>query len=202
VGLTGENVQYIAANPLDRRESYDSRLKEGSVDYLRDGFIVDDSLEDEVTTVGSEITIARTDESSSESDSDATMTPKRKRKLIVRTPVRKVSEVSVAPSGSGLCVTDDEEIHSIPLLPITKVTYKAVDLDIEPADVAEEITDAICRFSRRCNHLCPPLRLELTSSFIEDEVVAEAMACGMKQSGGKCVKTDDGRVLYIVGPSS
>jgi hypothetical protein len=203
VGLTGDNFESMAADPLDRRESYDSRLEEGNEDYLHDDFIVRDDSDDQVSTVGSEITIGTdVDELLSETDSDATTTPKRKRRLVSKTPVRRSSKISVASSGSGLFVTDDEEPNSMSLSPIIEAAYRTIGTDVEPADVAEEITDAICRFSRRCNQICPPLRLELTSDFLEDEEVADAMERGVKQGLGKCEKIDEGKVLYTVDSPS
>jgi hypothetical protein len=202
VGLTGDWFEYMAADPLDRRESYDSRLEEGN-EYLYDDFIVGDDYDDDVSTVGSEITIGNdVDEVSTATDSDGTMTPERKRRLVSKMSVRRSSKTSIASSSSGLFVTDDKELGSMAIAPPPEAVYKAVGIDVEPADVVEEITDALCRFSRRCNQLCPPLRLELTSNLLEDEEAADAMQRGIKQGLGKCIRIEDGRVLYTVGPPS
>lgn len=206
VGFSGDKFEYMAADPLDRHDSYDSRLEPGNEDYLQDDFVVADSCsEDRVFTVGSEITIADdTDESSSETDSETTILPKAfsKRKLIRKATARRISNLSIASPGSGLSITNNEQHKLTTLSSIPESAFKAMSNDIGPSDVAEEIMDAICRFTRRCNRHCPPLRLELTSDFLEDEEVAEAMERGVKRGLGKCEQLDVGRVLYTVGPPS
>lgn len=49
IHLTGDNFAYRGADPLDRRESYDSRLQEGNEEYEIDGCVVgnDESEEEE-----------------------------------------------------------------------------------------------------------------------------------------------------------
>jgi hypothetical protein len=191
--LTSDDFEFRAADLLDRRDSYDSRLEPGNDEYQLDDFIVGDGSEDEVSSVGSEITVE-----SDESDSDTTVHVKRR--STVESTTRHVSKVSVASSGSGLFVTDSSNPQSR-LTPVLPIGFKAVAGGFAPADVAEEINDAVARFGRRCNRHLPPLRLELSEGLFNDEEVAEAMERSVKQGLGRVEMEGAGKVLFTIGPA-
>jgi hypothetical protein len=72
-------------------------------------------------------------------------------------------------SASGLFVRDRNE-HTTPDFPRwdacvedTQPSFQITDEGVEAADVAEEIMDAVCRFSRRCNRYSAPLRISLSN---------------------------------------
>jgi hypothetical protein len=77
--------------------------------------------------------------------------------------------------------------------------YKLVDAGVEPSDVAEEITDAVMRFSRRCNRLSEPLRLEITREVWEDEDVAEALNAAIERGVGRFEEGKVGRWFCTIG---
>ncbi|KAH7089808.1 hypothetical protein FB567DRAFT_619134 [Paraphoma chrysanthemicola] len=72
--------------------------------------------------------------------------------------------------------------------------------DFSASDVAEEITDAVCRFSRRCNRNCAPLHLVLASEMLEDKEVVDSLQSAIKQGLGQFDATRDNNVLVVVGP--
>ena len=198
--LTGDNVQYNASDQLDRRESYDSRLDSGNEDYELDDFVVGDESSDAISEMGSEITVTQeiVDEQRrclSEVSGDVDMDR-------VTASSRKASATS---SDSGLFVSDPHDPPSaLPpyLAPLPPPFLQPLSGDVESADVAEEIMDALCRFSRRCNRDCAPLRLVLTSEVFEDEEVGDVVKCAIKQGMGKCEEVGDGSgaVRVEVGP--
>jgi hypothetical protein len=75
-----------------------------------------------------------------------------------------------------------------------------VSADISPADIAEEIMDATCRFSRRCNRNGAPLRLLLSSKMLEDKEVVDALQNAIKQGLGMIEDVGNDSVLIVVGP--
>jgi hypothetical protein len=181
---SADNFEYNASDPLDKRASLDSRLDSGNEDYDRDGFVVDDDSEDDVSDVASAITNADLDDIGSDANSDDTAT----QELVVEqchlsissasTMVRRDSATSTKSTDSGLFVHDPNEKHSslsrrsvTDLLP----NFQVLEDDIDPVDVAEEILDATCRFSRRCNNQCVPLQVVLTTALLDDEEVCDAM---------------------------
>lgn len=113
---------------LDCRVSVDSRLDSGNEDYELDDFVVDSGVSS-VSEYGSEITITS---STSSLTSDESGCKEREE--------RKSSEASTA--STGLFVSDPTSTSPSALsstcLPVT------CD-DFSPADVAEEINDAIIR---------------------------------------------------------
>lgn len=194
--LSGDNIEYMAGDDLDRRGSYDSRLESGNEDYERDDFVVDDDCSDGVSDAGSEITITqevvgergwRYSSSSSRTETDGK---------------RKDSLTSHSSASSGLFVTDDDddEVHAASPTIDVEIIFKALATDFDPADVAEEIVDAVPRFSRRCNRHCEPLRLSLTAEMFADDEVADAVHLAVKQGVGRYEKVQGGRVLCTVGP--
>jgi hypothetical protein len=110
-----------------------------------------------------------------------------------------ISTVTVSSEGSGLFVTDDDESNPLALWPVIDV-YQVVGADVEPADVAEEIVDAVARFSRRCNRHCEPLRLEISKEVWEDEDVSDAVRFAAKQELGRFEEGKGGKWLCTVGP--
>jgi hypothetical protein len=80
--------------------------------------------------------------------------------------------------------------------------FQVLEEDVDFTDVTEEISDATCRFSRRCNNHCVPLRMVLTSALLEDEEVCDAVQRAVKQGLGTCIDMGDGRVLCHIGPAS
>ena len=197
--LSGDNIQYNSADQLDRRESYDSRLESDNEDYELDDFVVDDDSDDTITEVGSEITVTpeRLDESGDGTeDTDDKLSS---------TTARKHSATSTGSSNSGLFVSDPDDVPealSSYLTPMSPLFVQPVPEDVEPAEVAEEIMDAVCRFSRRCNRDSAPLRLFLTSEYFEDKEVEEAVRCAVEKGLGWVddVWGAEGRVKVIVGP--
>lgn len=201
----------MAADDLGRRDSYDSRIESGNEDYEIDDFVVDDDSSDEVSEAGSEITITQgivdgrrgasssssyfssstSSSSASESDEQAVVATKQS---------RKDSTTSRGLASSGLFVTDDDEGYGASLGPDDEVVFKLVDGDVDSADVAEEIADAVLCFSRRCNRHCEPLRLDLTSEMFGEDEVADAMYLAVKQGVGMYEKVGSSRVLCTVGP--
>jgi hypothetical protein len=215
VHLSADNFEYNASDPLDGRASLDSHLDSGNEEYDRDGFVVDDDSEDDVSDVTSEITINELNDIDSDADSDAdsdftvTQDPlDRQRRLSISNASatdRRDSATSTRSSDSGLFVRDPNEKpstlarHSVTaLLP----AFQVLQEDVDPADVAEEISDASCRFSRRCNNHCAALRVVLTSALLQDEEVCDAVKRAVKQGLGTCIEVGDGRVLCHVGPAS
>jgi hypothetical protein len=202
-GLSGDNVEYTSAEQLDRRVSYDSRFESGNEDYEIDDFVVDDSEGDDVSEVGSEITVAqeRVDEERRVS------TTSNAGVLIVSATARTASRASTLTNstGSGLFVSDpNDNIKLSSPLPTTLSPTLSSPLQsladgIEPADVAEEIVDAVCRFSRRCNRNCTALRLSLTKDLLDNEEVKDALETAVKAGLGRVEEGADGKVSIIVG---
>jgi hypothetical protein len=137
--LSNDNIEYTAGHALtSASSSADSRL-DGENEYEEDDFLVgDDDDDDEEVGVSSEISIGSSRKGSTSSTSS-----------------------SSSSQGSELFITESEDDE-----PKSKSAhegkFKLVDPDVEPSDVAEEITDAVMRFSRRCNRLNEPLRLKIT----------------------------------------
>jgi hypothetical protein len=65
--LSADNLQYVYADVLDRRESYDSRWEARNEDYEHDDFVVDNDDEGDEEgegSEGSEITLVEEGEGS------------------------------------------------------------------------------------------------------------------------------------------
>jgi hypothetical protein len=190
VALSSDSFEYMAGYDLGRRDSYDSRIEPGNEDYTLDDFVVDDDSLDEMSDAGSEITITSPSAdteyswsagihlidtenlSSTSSQSDGT-----DYSLFKSSSSRRSSAGSSSSKSSALFVTDDDddEEYLNALSPDFETLFYQVGDDVDPADVAEEILDAACRFSRRCNRDSAPLRLELSRDCSEDDAVDEAM---------------------------
>jgi hypothetical protein len=165
VALSNDSIEYMAGYDLSRRDSYDSRIESGNEDYTLDDFVVDDDLLDEMSDAGSEITITSPSAdteyswtagihlidtenlSSTSSQSDGT-----DYSLFKSSSSRRSSAGSTSSESSALFVTDDDDSEEYlnALSPDFETLFYQVGDDIDPTDVAEEILDAVCRFSRRC----------------------------------------------------
>ncbi|KAF1918028.1 hypothetical protein BDU57DRAFT_528516 [Ampelomyces quisqualis] len=191
--LSNDNFEYMAGDSLDRRDSYDSRLESGNEAYMLDDFVVGSEEGDsDWSEAESEITIVQSvsvpdEEDGSEAESEASVSrPRRITRL--DSAVSVSSTTSSGSESSGLFVTDGRE--EIPEeFPFDDYFFRPIESDIEPADVAEEITEAVIRFGRRCNRFAAPICLELTRRFSEDADVIEAIQlaidrglCNFKQT--------------------
>jgi hypothetical protein len=119
---------------------------------------------------------------------------------------RKPSITSTRPgssTSSGLFVS---EHPSTPLSPTTLALLAAQEpflslpiSNAEPEDVAEEITDAITLFSRRCNRNRAPPRLKLSREMLQDEEVLDALELAGKLELARGMEMGDS-VGWVVGP--
>ncbi|KAF2024709.1 hypothetical protein EK21DRAFT_117478 [Setomelanomma holmii] len=194
--LSADNIEYHSADQLDRRESLDSRLESGNEDYELDDFVVADDEDDSISELGSEITMMTGNMSRRTSIVSATDSS------IVEgnTAVRKIS-VGSSSSGSGLFVSNhNDRAFSVDALISFEHLPPSVACDVSLSDLAEEIIDVTCRFSRRCNRNCSPLQLLLTSGMLEDEEVVDAIRGAFKQGLGRIEEVEHGHVLVVVGP--
>jgi hypothetical protein len=208
LNLTADGIEYNAADPLDRRDSHDSRLDSGNEEYEVDDFVVNDDSDDSASEIGSEITLYGSDDDVSDIDGRFTATPSLVDEQYVLSTVdpgsntRKDSAASTRSSDSGLFVRDPDDLPqslSPCLVDLSLPTSQVLGNNAEPSDIAEEISDAVCRFSRRCNRHCAPLRLELSSECFTNAEVNDAIERAIKQGLGSCTNVGDGRVLCIVG---
>jgi hypothetical protein len=227
VELSNDNIQYAYADVLDRRESYDSRCEGGNEDYEYDDFVVDDDEEDddEAESVDSEVTLVKEDgdgegsvdgeenENSEDEDSET----ERKLSIVSLSPApcsntedaeeRKESSCSIhsgSSTSSGLFLSEHPPL-SQPTLALLAAQEPFLNLPIssaEPEDIAEEITDAITLFSRRCNRNRTPMRLRLSRETLEDEEVLDALELAGKLGLARGVDMGDveGSVGWCVGP--
>lgn len=199
--LSNDNFEFMAGDSLDRRDSYDSRLEEGNDEYMLDGFVVDSDEEDsDWSEARSEITITQPlqdEEYVSETDSDAPL-------ILRRRSTRQDSAVSVdsrttsGSESSGLFVTDGRE-EAPEEFPFDDYFFRPIEDRIEPSDVAEEITNTVTRFARRCNRFTPPTCLELTRRFFEDEEVAEAVLLAIDRGFCTFKQMSDDTLLCVIG---
>jgi hypothetical protein len=207
--FTTHSIEYNAADPLDRRDSHDSRLESGNEEYELDDFVVDDDSDDSVSDMGSEITVYGSDDESCYIESQviaagALVDEQRPSSTVVpESKTRKLSATSTQSSDSGLFVSDPNDVpQSLSLCPValSPPAFQVMNDNIEPADIAEEISDAISRFSRRCNRHCVPLRLILSRECFEDAEISDTIARATKQGLGSCTEVGDRRVICVVGP--
>jgi hypothetical protein len=116
----------------------------------------------------------------------------------------KLSSTCTTSTGSGLFVSDPNDNFKLSSPPPTTLSLTTSSLlqpltnGIEPTDVAEEIIDAVCRFSRRCNRYCSPLRLSLTNDLLRDDEVKDTLEIAVKAGLGRLENGGDGRVSIIV----
>jgi hypothetical protein len=199
VALSGDNIEYHYGDQLDRRDSYDSRQDSGNEDYELDDFVVGDDEDDSIFDVGSEITVTFED-SVERRLSHFSIAESSIAEHEITT--NKVSLGSLS-SGSGLFVSDpnDRAEYIAALSPPGPISQPAL-VDISPADLAEEIMDATCRFSRRCNRDSAPLRLVLSREMLEDKEVVDALQNAIKQELGMIEDIGNDSVLVVVGPKS
>jgi hypothetical protein len=197
VALSGDNIEYNSGDQLDRRDSYDSRLDSGNEDYELDDFVVADDEDDSISDIGSEITVTSEDSvegrlghfSIAESS------------IVEHEITTKKLSLGSSSSGSGLFVSDpNDRAAYIAALSSLEPISQPVSADITPADIAEEIMDATCRFSRRCNRDGAPLRLVLSSQMLEDKEVVDALQNAIKQGLGMIEDVGNDSVLIVVGP--
>jgi hypothetical protein len=205
VELSADNFQYVYANVLDRRESYDSRCEEGYEGYEYDDFVVDNEEEgsegEDGGSVSSEITLVlengkegRSEDEDGESEVEDGKT-KRKISIVSHSSPTSTTEKSEeaeerkpsitstrsgSSTSSGLFVSEHPSNNPPPkatpsLLATRKPFLNLRISDSEPEDIAEEIADAITLFSRRCNRNRAPLRLRLSREMLQDEEVLEAL---------------------------
>jgi hypothetical protein len=226
--LSNDNFEYMAGDSLERRESYDSRLQSGNEEYIRDGFVVDSEDEySDWSEAGSEITISQSlqdeqDEIMGEPEAEFTAPVTRLRRSVrlgstgsieaesetsvtrLRRSARLDSAVSVgsmASSGSessGLFVTDSRE-EMPEEFPFSNYCFRPIPVGIEPSDVEEEITEVVVRFARRCNRFAPPMCLELTRRFFEDEEVTQAIMLAVDRGFCTFKQVSDEKLLCVVG---
>jgi hypothetical protein len=102
---------------------------------------------------------------------------------------RKPSTTST--HSSGLFISDPKS----PTYPI----YFPSPCSAEPSDVAEEIMDAVCCFSRRCNRDAAPLRLMLTGEHLDDEEVVEALKYAVEKGMGRVEEWGEKGLRVVVG---
>jgi hypothetical protein len=177
--LSTDNIHFTLSDELDRRESYDSRYSGGNSLYEMDDFVVGDDDEDTVSECGSEITV--------------TPETERGRKVSIET-----SRTWSSSSGEGLFVSDrnDRVVESGEW---NGSAFRIMEQGVEAADVAEEIMDAVCRFSRRCNRDNAPLRIFLSGEMAGDGEVSEAVEYAIKSGTGRCEDAEGG-VVVSIGP--
>jgi hypothetical protein len=190
IALSNDSIKYMAAHDVSRRDSYDSRIKPYNEDYTLDDFVVDDDSFDESSDAGSEITITMSTNDTKSAPATASQS----------SMSRRNSAISTASESSALFVTDDDEECLAALSLGVETFFHVVDDHVEPTDVAEEIFDAVCRFSRRCNRNCAPLHLELSHEMSEHDALDEAIQFAVTQGLGKYKIFGDGRVWCVVGP--
>ncbi|CAA9963543.1 hypothetical protein PTMSG1_06905 [Pyrenophora teres f. maculata] len=162
-----------------RTSSVDSRIGDGPGYESDDGFVVSDGHEDSTDETGDE------DETGSEK-SDIT---------------RISSTTSVA---SSTLFIPETQLHPHPAT--TTLTLQPTHFShlapstLTPAEIAEEISDAITLFSRRCNRGRTPLLLVLGREMMCEEEVLEALAQGRKGGFARGVGLGgDGSVGWCVG---
>jgi hypothetical protein len=195
--LSTTNIAYLTSDDLSRRESYDSRFGLDNEDYELDGFVVGDSSDDRVSEVGSEITIvSRLDYDGERMCDDESEVSGGARKGSV------TSTGTVLSEGWGLFVTDEDEPHTPLLTPVSPIPiFRPIASHVDPADIAEEIIDAVVRFSRRCNRHCEALRLEITQEVWEDGDIRDPVGCAVKRRMGRVEEGREGVWLFSVGPA-
>ncbi|KAH7412186.1 hypothetical protein DE146DRAFT_732508 [Phaeosphaeria sp. MPI-PUGE-AT-0046c] len=203
--LSGDNIEYMAGEDLACRDSYDSRIESGNEEYEINDFVVDDDDEsDGKSEAGSEITITQNivgnGRSMSFSSAGESETERDGHSVEKSGQSRKDSTTSSGSESSGLFVTDDDEGYGISVGTDSEAFFKLVGDEVDPADVAEEIVDAVSRFTRRCNRHCEPLRLNLTSAMFGDDEVAGAIHMAVEQGMGMYEKMYGSRLLCTVGP--
>ncbi|KAH7073624.1 hypothetical protein BKA63DRAFT_566814 [Paraphoma chrysanthemicola] len=197
--LSGDHIEYSSGDQFDRRESYDSRLESGNEEYELDDFVVDDDEDDGIPDVSSEITV--TSETFIEERRLFLASLVESSQWDVEVRVRKVSLTS-SSSVSGLFVSDlKDQPECVNAFHLSESILQPDMGDISPSDVAEEITDAICRFFRRCNRNSAPLHLVLASEMLEDREVVDSLQSAIKQELGRVeAARNNNNVLVVVGP--
>ena len=191
--LTGDNFAYRAADPLDRRESYDSRLEEGNEEYEIDGFVVGDDESEEEDEGGwdDEVTVYGDEEEGGE---DTVMSDSDSERDDGSSSIPQAHSSIPSPSHT-LFVSSASSTSSLSI----SALFTPIPSSTAPSDVAEEINDAVSRFSRRCNRNSEPLRLELTAFIWADEEVREAVERAVSMALGEYAEVDAGSVIVTVG---
>ncbi|KAF1834622.1 hypothetical protein BDW02DRAFT_630264 [Decorospora gaudefroyi] len=149
------------AERVDREESYDSRLEEGNEEYERDGFVVGDGEESEISIlsegeeeeegeIDSEVEDEDEQTDNDTQEDDNTTTP---------------SQTST--SSSSLFISAyPTRTPDFSLLPLSTAA---------PEDIAEDVTDLMALLSRRCNRDRAPLLLRLREDVLMDGEVVDAL---------------------------
>lgn len=222
-----DNMYYRTADVLDRRDSLDSRYESGNEEYELDGFVVaDEYLSDgEGSVAGSDVTLLDDEEEEGEEmdgvvdgdgeEEDGSELTESSVEMIGTKGFgesRKMSTTSMNSSGSGLFVSDQEDPpvvllelvlqdDMVDIFDATGKQFMALPLCEEAAeDVAEDIHDAICFFSRRCNRSKLPLMFRLDRKTLEDEEVSAAIEQACRLKLGQTMDLGDGTQGVRVGP--
>lgn len=122
---------------------------------------------------------------------------------------------SLSSASGGLFVTDEDEppvsVHGYPGSPppnLTSPKFKHqpyLETPVSEAaleDIAEELTDAIALFSRRCNRKHTPLTLRLSAEALENEEIVEALQDAERLGLGEGLRLSDGTEVWTIGPRS
>ncbi|PVH94599.1 hypothetical protein DM02DRAFT_660922 [Periconia macrospinosa] len=186
-----------------RQASHDSRYDSGNEDYELDDFVVDDDASISSDSDNDTIVAARspsTTRSNTRSASALSTT---------HSSTSKTTRRSSTSTSSKLFFSDPEDSRK-PLdmiawlqLGITSDDPEDVGADLvtEPSmEIAEEISDAVAMFSRRCNKEKAPVRLRLASVVGRDEEIKEALDRAVEVGLGRMLVLSDSSVLWTIGP--
>ena len=146
-----------------------------------DDFVVGNDEVDTVSECGSEITI----------------TPETERGRTVSTETIASTTWS-SSSGEGLFASDRNE-RKVECGEWDGRAVRIMEQGVDAANVAEEIMEAVCRFSRRCNRDTAPLRIFLSQEMSEDGEVSE-VEYAVKSGTGRCEDAEEGGVVVSIGP--
>ncbi|KAF1844828.1 uncharacterized protein K460DRAFT_405107 [Cucurbitaria berberidis CBS 394.84] len=218
--MSTDNVAFVTADIVDRRESCDSRYEPGNESYQIDDFVVQDDYEteDESETETKEGGV------DDEFDQDYAPAPQQtiERKADFdgqsvedEDPVlRKTSVTSTRSESSALFVSDPDDppepLEWCPTDPRSNLIaflfeyeiYMGMNvIDAALEDIVEEIMDAVGLFSRRCNRKRTPLRLRLSSKILDDGEVCDALQTAERLGLGRGMNLGDGTEGWVIGPS-
>ena len=196
--LSPDNMHFVAAEEVDRRESYDSRCEEGNEAYELDGFVVSDGdsdREEDVTGPEEQDNVDEDDE-----DGDDV----HRRNSIYSTSTESSEDtlfISETKRKKTKSLAHTHHYWKTLVLQVNSGAFSRLPLsNTEPEIIAEQITDAVSLFSRRCNRFREPLVLELGRQMMEDEAVCEALVAAGRL--GLSRRLNENRLRSrVLGPS-